>query len=1015
MKTEIHRYFLLAVLIGASSVSHAQHPGVWRYFPEITLPFVVNFTPEGYALIHNHETVFIYDGYEVKKIHVDSRLGAIQQDEQGRIWSVYNDHSQIMPPDFYGMILYDPATEQWQRFPIPDLQGKNIGDSDCFEFYEPNQLILTNHEKFFTYDLKTGESHDILRREDVSHEFFLSLNKGSSEGVFWGIGDQGILRFTRNTKGEWTWRNYPLPGADHRKVQWYPVVLSDQEIYVRVAELNDEPPSYFLMRFHGDRWEKLTQNYPFHLRNGWADSLGRIWTSGWLAGLIYLQEPGKEIKTIEGNDILGLTLCHSAFCKDDVALIGSVGGLMRHAPALWQPPAKLNPQFSGYDKVLGSDEQGNLWFAKPGQLIRGQGKEMQRYDWKTMDRIEDLQTINLDLQCHPLADGRTVLYLYKNFWDSSQNQLTVYDAAANLIQSVTRPDKIFENGFPGPNKTIYLICKDTQTNLLSLEQFDGATYQPIADENAISDLDNKTRVFYTRSGDIWLLNFYRGPYGMIRKGNYQTIEPPVNHLTETPGNAFLERSDGTIWAGFGYVVYEYDPDQETWKQQLDCTEDIGVREMLETEDGSIWVVARKRIYRLKNGIWVYYNYKEGLPSSTYMSIFKDRQQHLWAVSYTSDSLFCPDADSDPPLVAIPEEENNHQFLPNVNIRITFTAQDRWKYTDTEKLQYSYCLDEGDWSPYSYDPFAVFSDVDPGNHRLQVTAMDVNYNHAVTPAVWEFVVSEPWYKEPGFMIIMTLASLVIIMLLGLLVFRYFNLTKLVAERTEHLANANEQLLSHREKLQALTSELFLIEERERRKLATDLHDSISQSLSLSMLELSSLAKAKAVEEIKEQAAHIRKRLDQTLQSTRNMTYQLCPPLLYQAGLGPAIAQLAEEFHTHHGLVIDCTESGESAPLADELRYFLFRATRELLVNITKHAQASHGNVWLAWATESIRIQVSDDGIGFTRQETRNHVSDQGGYGLFGLRERATRMGGELEIQSIPKQGTIVSLTIPLREK
>ncbi len=1011
MKTVIKYTFLFTILIVMTPISHAQHPGVWSYFPEIPLPFTVNFTPEGDILIHNHETVFIYDGYEIKTIPVDSRLGEIQQDKQGRIWSVYNDQSQIMPPDYFGMIMYDPAKKQWQKFPIADLQGKAIWDTDCFEFYESDLLIMTNQEKFFSYDLDTGKSQDILLREETSHEFFQSINKGSTKGVFWGIGDQGIFRFTRNAQGEWTWREYPLPGADHRKIQRYPIVLTDQEIYVRVDEQGAGLTFSFLMRFNGEGWEKLTQNYPFQFRNGWADSLGRIWITGELTGLIYMQEPGEDVQTIEGNDILGLAFVHSVFSKDDIALYGSTGGLIRHAPVLWQPPTKVNPHFQISDKVLGTDGNGNLWLARPGQLIREQENEIHRYDRKTVDQIEDLENINIDLQCHPLADGRTVLYIYKNGYDPKLNQLIVYDASADLIESVTHFGKSLLNGFPGPNQTIYFICKDNQTNLLSVEQYDGNTYRLIANGNAIPGLDERTRVFYTSAGDIWLLNVYRGPFGIIRGGHYQTIEPPVKYKPDSPGSAFLELSDGTIWAGFGYAVFEYDNGQ--WRKKLDCNEDVGITQLLESHDGDIWAVARKRIYRWKDGIWTYHNYKEGLPSSTYLSIFEDHQQRIWANTRTGDRLFCPEADIDPPIINIPEDENNQKFLPHVNVRIIFTAEDRWKYTDKDKLQYSYCLDDGDWSSYSYNAFSVFPKLETGNHQLKVTAIDVNYNQAAIPAVWEFEVLAPWYKEPVFILIMTLALIIIIVLLILLGSKYFNLARLVAERTEHLANANEQLLSHREKLQALTSELFLIEERERRKLASDLHDSLSQSLALSMLELSSLAKVKAVEEIKDQASRIRKRLDQTLQSTRDLTYQLCPPLLYQAGLGPAIAQLAEEFQGHHGFVVDFQESGGSESLAEELRYFLFRATRELLMNITKHAQASHVDVSLMLDKDTIQIQVSDDGIGLILQKTTNRMSDQGGYGLFGLRERATRMGGELDIQSIPNQGTIVRLTIPLQ--
>ncbi len=1011
MKAAIRIFMFMVVLIGQSSL-YAQHPGVWRYYPEIDLPFIIDFTPEGYALVHNHDTIFIYDGYQVKTISTDCRLGSIQQDEQGYLWSVYNDESRIMPPDHFGMIRYDPSTEEWQKFPIPGLREKTTWDTQIFQFYEPNRVIMTDHERFFVHDLEAGQSENLLHKEDTLHDSFVSIHKGSAEGVFWGFGDKGIFQFTYHSDGKWTWREFLLPDTGNMAIQWWPVVLSDQEIYARIVDQSTEPISDYMMQFHGDRYKKISANYSFRTHYGWVDSLRRIWTTGWLDGAIYMQEPGKEIKAIERNDILGLPLCDFAFRKGDIALVGSIGGLMRHAPPLWQPPAKLNPRFHGYEKVLGMDKSGYLWLAKQGQLIRSKGNNVHHYDIETFPQPEDFYNLNFELQVHPLADGREALYFHNEIEmrKTGRNHLVVYNRSKDIIESVSSPNKILFNGFPGPKGTVYFVCQDQQTSLYSLEQFDGRAFSTIADEETIPELDNVTRVFHTRDGDIWLLNFYLGPFGILREGNYQPIEPPEESHPNRPGSAFLELSDGTIWAGFGYSVYEYD--KGTWRQILDCSQDVGVFQMLECQDGSIWVVSRKRLYRWKDGIWTYHNYKEGLPSSCYQEIYEDSEQRLWALTRTGDWLFCPEADVDPPIVKIPADENIQEFLPHVNVRITFTAEDRWRYTDEEKLQYSYCLDNGDWSPYSYNAFAAFSKLEPGNHRLEVTAMDVNYNHAIKPAVWEFTVAAPWYKEPGFLVIMTLASFVILALLSLLVSRYFNLTKLVAERTEHLASANKQLLSHREKLQALTSELFLIEERERRKLASDLHDSISQSLSLSMLELSSLTKSKIAEEIQEQASRIRKRLDQTLQSTRNLTYQLCPPLLYQAGLGPALVQLADEFQTHHEFTVAFKETGSSQSLVEEIRYFLFRATRELLVNITKHAQASQVEIALTWEENSIRIQVSDDGVGFAKQETRTHLSDQGGYGLFGLRERAGRMGGKLDIQSIPGQGTIVSLTIPL---
>jgi len=271
---------------------------------------------------------------------------------------------------------------------------------------------------------------------------------------------------------------------------------------------------------------------------------------------------------------------------------------------------------------------------------------------------------------------------------------------------------------------------------------------------------------------------------------------------------------------------------------------------------------------------------------------------------------------------------------------------------------------------------------------------------------------PWYKEPFYWLSTVLSSLLVLLFAGYAIHRQLNLGRLVSERTATLSIANEELLVHRRHLQNLTAELSLTEERERRRLATDLHDSVSQSLALSIMKLDILNQSQPAENETRQLSQIRQQLNQTLSVTQDLMFELCPPILHQFGLGAAIQQLIWQMQKDHGIAIDYEEDKAEKPLSDDLSYFLFRSTREFLMNVIKHARATHAKVFVRRTGGMIQVQVIDDGKGFTELDWYPVEGKAGGFGLFSIRERVHQIGGCCEIQSRPGIGTIVSLSVPL---
>ena len=228
---------------------------------------------------------------------------------------------------------------------------------------------------------------------------------------------------------------------------------------------------------------------------------------------------------------------------------------------------------------------------------------------------------------------------------------------------------------------------------------------------------------------------------------------------------------------------------------------------------------------------------------------------------------------------------------------------------------------------------------------------------------------------------------------------------VAERQR----TEEQLHVYQRELRSLAAALVLAEERERRRIATGLHDHIGQSLALTQLRLGALRAALSSAELVDEMDQVRQDVDHMLQDVRSLTFELSPPILYELGLVAAVEWLAEHFQKQHGLCVRVEDDGQPKPLEEEVRVLLFRAVRELLVNVVKHAGVSQARVILRRDGKGIGIVVEDAGVGFDRVES----SEPRKFGLFSIRDRLDLLGGSFRVEAAPDQGARVELVAPLQ--
>lgn len=217
------------------------------------------------------------------------------------------------------------------------------------------------------------------------------------------------------------------------------------------------------------------------------------------------------------------------------------------------------------------------------------------------------------------------------------------------------------------------------------------------------------------------------------------------------------------------------------------------------------------------------------------------------------------------------------------------------------------------------------------------------------------------------------------------------------------------------LRRLAAEVSLTEEKERRRIAAELHDGAVQNLGLSRVKLGRLrtrlgAAGGASLAYGEEVDEIADLLDRSIREVRSQMSELSTSMLYELGLNPAIEWLASRFEENHELRCSVRLEGEPTTLSTELKVTVFQSVRELLANVAKHARASSVSVVVRHEPDALTVRVHDDGIGLPSERIGLHPSGEGGFGLFSVRERLGALDGSLTIDSTA--GTTVSILVPL---
>lgn len=211
---------------------------------------------------------------------------------------------------------------------------------------------------------------------------------------------------------------------------------------------------------------------------------------------------------------------------------------------------------------------------------------------------------------------------------------------------------------------------------------------------------------------------------------------------------------------------------------------------------------------------------------------------------------------------------------------------------------------------------------------------------------------------------------------------------------------------------LGTEIMRALERQHVRMGYDLHDSLAQSAAASLMEAEILSSMLSETDpvVRGQTDRLRERLNSGIDEIRGVIARMRPAALSEAEFLDTLHELIDDFTDRTGAKVELSIDGQPETHSDSMRICIYRVIQEALSNVRLHARASRVLVSVRATKKAVYLLVADDGVGFDPETYKNNGSS-GHFGLHGMRERVTLLGGELEIDAAPNQGTGIRARIP----
>ena len=244
-----------------------------------------------------------------------------------------------------------------------------------------------------------------------------------------------------------------------------------------------------------------------------------------------------------------------------------------------------------------------------------------------------------------------------------------------------------------------------------------------------------------------------------------------------------------------------------------------------------------------------------------------------------------------------------------------------------------------------------------------------------------------------------------------IYRLVGIAHNITERKQAAGRLQQTM----EQLRALSTRLENLREEERTRISREIHDHLGQLLTALKLEIHSMRSRVAAvgeTEIRGQLTHkigtATELLNELIRSVQKIASELRPGVLDRLGLEAAIESEAQAFEGRTGIKCECSLPTETMDLPAEFATGVFRIVQEILTNVARHSQATEVMICLSYRAGNLVLEAEDNGVGIKESDLANDKS----LGLLGMRERATLLGGTIQFRGMQREGTLVTLQLPL---
>jgi signal transduction histidine kinase/ligand-binding sensor domain-containing protein len=792
-KTCKHAGVLLALAVGicVSGSVHAQGLPEWQTYRAAdglseSLSTSVSLGPRSHVWIRHGEfnALSLLDGYVVQRYPAPAqRSHRVYESRAGRIFSTCEEGLLEFRSTDWALYPLELLSSELQKNPLRQTRQPFILPA------EQDRVLILASDQLLDYRLLSHEI-TVLRRAELEGLGKYSSLSPARDGGVWVTAANGIAKVPgplRQIRGDSLWEEHLLPSE--LRVTNLNRCFEDDDGGVTTVGESLSLERRIVLRLQGTNWtvRHLPGENP---RLAWRDwRRDHYWA---ITQNSLLRISPTSVETVRCG--LNASQYYDVAVEPKGAFwLATLEGVERFAPPVWRTPAEVAADRGPVQSMTMTSNR--LWFATAETLAMLEGPAFRSWSWPPQIERSFRDPGKLMI----LKDGRVLCGV--------GGEVLLFDPTSTRFSALSpRPDglqlKTILGLLPGGRVCLQAQSMNADRKENSFLVFDGESLHPY--EKApfpVQGSDELSFLQETQGGEVWI----GGPDGpsVWRDTQWQRFGSAEGY-SDDGAHCWMELAEGKIWVGGLRRISEYDG--RRWSiihAGLDH-----VHAMERSPNGGVWVATGSGLYRHSKDSWVGIGLEEGLPASSVLSLLRDGAEGIWVGTSRGLSRYFPQADTEAPKTLAVRADFEGNTVESRPVTLSFQAVDRWKFTPVNRLLFSHRLDDGNWSSFVADSRVVFQELSAGPHRIEVRSMDRNWNVEVSPALFEFTVVVPWFREPRIVGVALAGVVAALFFAGLAVNRHIQLRRsyalverTVQERTRELEVAMEKL-GHSQKMTAL---------------------------------------------------------------------------------------------------------------------------------------------------------------------------------------------------------------------